>query len=425
MTTDFSEKKAVELDRQDPLSKYKSEFYINEDTIYMNGNSLGLLSKRAEQALYTSLEDWKNQGIDGWMNGEEPWFYFSEKLGRKTAPLIGAKPEEVIVTGSITVNIHQLVSTFYKPTNKKTKILADAITFPSDIYALKSQLKRNGFEPAEHLIQVESEDGQTLNEDSIIEAMTDDVALILLPSVLYRSGQVLDMKRLTEEARKRGIIIGFDLAHSIGALPHDLHAWGVDFAMWCNYKYMNNGPGGVGGLYVHERHFGTEPGLAGWFGSDKDKQFDMAHTFTPAPDAGAYQIGTPHVLSTAPLLGSLEMFLEVGIDLVREKSLSLTDYFITLADQKLEGLGFTLENPREPHRRGGHICLRHEEAASICKALKAKGIVPDFRSPDAIRLAPVAFYTSYHDVWQTVETLASIIKNKDHKTYSNKRNVIA
>ncbi|PYZ96798.1 kynureninase [Alteribacter lacisalsi] len=421
----LTEQAAIERDKQDPLKDYKSEFYLKEGTVYLNGNSLGLLSKRAEKTLLTSVNDWKEQGIDGWMNGEEPWFYFSEKLGRKTAPLIGAKPEEVIVTGSITVNIHQLVSSFYKPEGTRTKILADAITFPSDIYALKSMLTLKGYEPGNHLVQAGDPKGNLLDEDSLIEAMTEDVALILLPSVLYRSGQVLDMKRLTEEAHRRGIIIGFDLAHSIGALPHDLHDWGVDFAMWCNYKYMNNGPGGTGGLFVHENHFGTEPGLAGWFGSDKDKQFDMAHEFTPAPDAGAFQIGTPHVLSSAPLLGSLDMFEEAGIEAVRKKSLALTTYFMELAEEKLSGLGFTIINPREEQRRGGHICLQHTHSASICKALKASDIIPDFRAPDMIRLAPVAFYTGFHDVWRTVDTLASIVKNEEYKDYTNKRNVIA
>ncbi|WP_026691135.1 kynureninase [Alteribacter aurantiacus] len=425
MTLDLTKQYALEMDKNDPLARFKDEFYIKEGTTYMIGNSLGLLSKRAEKALLTSLKDWKEHGINGWMDGEEPWFYLSEKLGKKSAPLVGAKPEEVVVTGSITTNIHQLIATFFKPQGKKRTIVADALTFPSDIYALKSQLKLRGLDPANHLVQVESADGQTLDEDTIIEAMTDEVALMLLPSVLYRSGQVLDIKRLTEEAHKQGIVIGFDLAHSVGAMPHELHEWGVDFAMWCNYKYLNNGPGGVGGLFVHERHFGTEPGLAGWFGSDKEKQFDMEHHFSPAENAGAYQIGTPHILSAAPLLGSLEIFHEAGIESVREKSLALTNYLMALVDEKLEGLGFTIENPREDHRRGGHVCLKHDQAASISKALKARGILPDFRAPNVIRLTPAALYISYLDVWKTVDALYTIVKEEEFKQFSNKRNVIA
>ena len=338
----------------------------------MDGNSLGLLSKRAEQSLLTSLEDWKQHGIDGWMDGKEPWFYYSEKLGKMTSPLIGAKEEETIVTGSITTNLHQMISTFYQPEGKKTKILADELTFPSDIYALQSQLELKGYSPEEHLVQVKSRDGLTLKEDDIVEAMTEDVALILLPSVLYRSGQLLDMKLLSDEAHKRGIVIGFDLAHSIGAIPHELHDWNVDFAVWCNYKYLNSGPGGVGGLFVHESHFGKKPGLAGWFGSKKDKQFDMEHTMTHAETAGAYQIGTPHVFSIAPLLGSLEIFHEAGIENIRGKSLKLTTYLMKLIEDCLTEYGFSISNPMDDKARGGHVCLQHEEAARICKALKKK-----------------------------------------------------
>ncbi|GGE25501.1 kynureninase [Marinithermofilum abyssi] len=416
---------AEELDQTDPLAVYRKEFYLKEGVIYLDGNSLGLLSKRAEQTLEEVLDAWREYGIDGWMSGKHPWFTLSEKLGAMTAPLVGAYPEEVVVTGSTTVNLHQLTATFYRPEGKRTKILADALTFPSDIYALQSQVRLHGLDPAEHLIQVDSRDGRTLAEEDIIDAMTEEVALILLPSVLYRSGQLLDMKRLTEEARRRGIVIGFDLCHSIGAIPHQLHDWGVDFAVWCNYKYLNSGPGGPGGLYVHEKHFGRLPGLAGWFGSQKDVQFDMEHRFTPSAAAGAYQIGTPHVLSTAPLIGSLEMFADAGIDRIREKSLRLTRYLMQLVEHELEGMGFSLGNPLEDHRRGGHVCLEHPEAVRICKSLKKHGVVPDFRAPHVIRLAPVALYTSYTEVWEAMQILKQIMKTKDYEKHPKVREVIA
>ncbi|MGR3762673.1 kynureninase [Rossellomorea sp. NS-SX7] len=425
MSQNLTLKHAKELDKSDTLARFKDEFYIKDGHYYMDGNSLGLLSKRAEKALHTSLEDWKEHGIDGWMDGVEPWFYYSEKLGGKTAPLVGAKKEEVIVTGSITTNLHQLIATFYQPQDNRTKILADELTFPSDIYAIQSQLELKGYDHEEHLVQVKSRDGYTLLEEDIIDAMKDDIALILLPSVLYRSGQLLDMKRLTEEAHKRGIVIGFDLAHSIGALPHNLHEDGVDFAVWCNYKYLNSGPGGVGGLFVHERHFGKKPGLSGWFGSRKDKQFDMEHVLTPAEYAGAFQIGTPHILSSAPLLGSLELFEEAGIGELRKKSLSLTRFMMDLLNQELSGCGFTICNPLEDERRGGHVSLKHEEAARICKALKAKKVTPDFRAPNNIRLAPVALYSSYEDVWNTVQILKEIMENEEYKQFENVRNVVA
>lgn len=416
---------AQQLDQDNPLQNFRDEFYLKEGTLYMDGNSLGLLSKRAEKSLMNSLEDWKNHGIDGWMSGNQPWFEFSEKLGGLSAPLVGAKAEEVIVTGSITTNIHQVLATFYKPAGTRTKILADTLNFPSDIYAIKAQLQLHGLDPEQHLIQVKSRDGRTISEDDVIAAMTEEVALIWLPSVLYRSGQLLDMKRLAEEAHKRDILIGFDLAHSIGAIPHSLHDWGVDFAVWCNYKYLNSGPGGVGGMFVHEKILGTAPGLAGWFSSKKDKQFDMEHTLEHADTAGAYQIGTPHVLSIAPLLGSLEMFEEAGIARIRETSLKMTDYMMALIEHELSDFGFEIGNPREDERRGGHVCLEHDEAARICKALKENKIIPDFRAPNVIRLAPIALYTTYEEIWMMVQLLKQIMVNEEYKKFENTRNVVA
>jgi len=414
-----------QLDQEDSLHRFRDEFYVQDGVIYLDGNSLGLLSKRAENSLLSILDSWKTYGIDGWTSGKYPWFFLSEFLGEKMAPLVGAKPNEVVVTGSTTVNMHQLVSTFYQPEGKKTKILADELNFPSDIYALQSQLKLKGYDPNEHLIRVKSRDGRTLSEEDIIEQMTEEVALIVLPSVLYRSGQILDMKRLTEEAHKRNIVIGFDLCHSIGSVPHSLDEWDVDFAFWCNYKHLNGGPGSVAALYVNEKHFGKIPGLAGWFSSNKEKQFDMEHTLTPAPDAGAYQIGTPHVLSVAPLIGSLEIFEEAGIENIRKKSLQLTQLMIDLINQELSEYGFTFGNPMEDEKRGGHIFLEHDEAARICKALKEHKVIPDFRAPNGIRLAPVALYNTFEDVWKTIQILKDIMDNELYKKYENKRDVVA
>lgn len=416
---------AEKLDQHDPLRNYRDEFYLPENALYMDGNSLGLMSKRAEKALLEIADSWKSQGIDGWMNGKYPWFTISEKLGELCAPLVGAKPNEVIITASTTTNLHQLVSTFYKPEGSKTKILADELNFPSDIYALQSQLKLRGLDPQEHLIQVKSRDGRNIEEQDIIDAMSEDVAIVILPTVLYRSGQLLDIEKLTYEAHQRGILIGFDGCHSVGAIPHHFSKWGVDFAYWCTYKYLNSGPGGVGALYVNEKHFRKLPGLTGWFGSNKEKQFDMEHTFTQAVDAGAYQIGTPHLLSTAPLIGSLEMFAEADINAIREKSLEQTRYLMDLIQSELKGCDFTIGNPFEDHRRGGHVALEHPEAARICKALKENGVIPDFRNPNIIRLAPVAFYTSFVDVWQTVQILKRIMEQKLYEKFENKREVIA
>jgi kynureninase len=416
---------AEKLDQQDPLQSFREEFYLPEKDIYLDGNSLGLMSKRAEKSLLELVDSWRKQGIDGWMNGKYPWFTLSEKLGEMCAPIIGAKANEVIITASTTTNLHQLVATFYKPQGKRTKILADELNFPSDIYALQSQLQLKGLDPNEHFIQVKSRDGRMIDEQDIIDAMTEEVALIILPTVLYRSGQLLDIEKLTSEAHKRGILIGFDGCHSVGAIPHQFNKWGVDFAYWCTYKYLNSGPGGVGALYVNEKHFGTMPGLTGWFGSNKEKQFDMEHTFTQASDAGAYQIGTPHLLSTAPLIGSLEMFAEASIEAIRAKSLKLTNFLMELIQSELGEFNYTIGNPLEDDRRGGHVALEHPEAARICKALKEAGVIPDYRNPNIIRLAPVAFYTSYVDVWHTVQILKRIMEEKLYEKFENKREVIA
>lgn len=420
-----TEEHARALDRSDDLARYRAEFYTRDDVIYMDGNSLGLLSRRAERAVTDVVNDWKEYGIDGWTRGERPWFYLSEKLGELAAPLIGAAPDEVIMTSSTTVNIHQLISTFYHPEKDKTKILATGLDFPTDAYALQSQLGLRDLDPAQHLIAVKSRDARTIDEEDIVEAMTEDVALVFLPTVLYRSGQLLDIEYLTHAAHERGIAIGFDAAHSIGSVPHLFSEWGVDFALWCNYKHLNGGPGAVAGLYVNREHFGRVPGLAGWFGSDKATQFDMEHAFTPANSAGTYQIGTPHVLSMAPLLGSLEMFAEVGIERLRKKSLELTRYLMEIAAAELDGAGFAIGTPLENERRGGHVALEHDEAARICEALKENGVIPDFRAPNVIRLAPVALYTSYDEVWRTMQILAKIMIEKQYEKYENRRGVVA
>jgi len=257
--------------------------------------------------------------------------------------------------------------------------------------------------------------------------MTDRVALVVLPAVLYRSGQLLDLERLTRAARARGITIGFDCAHSVGAVPHRLHDWGVDFAFWCTYKYLNGGPGAVGSLFVHERHFGTRPGLAGWWGHHKARQFDMALRFEQAPGAGAWQIGTPPVLGAAALYGALRILQEAGIDAIRAKSLDQTGYLMFLVDELLSQApyGFSIGTPREAARRGGHVAVEHPDAIRIAKALKARGVVPDFRPPNVIRLAPIALYTTYVELWQTVQTLREIVDSGEVERFSATRETVA
>ena len=414
------------LDAQDPLAPFRERFYVPKGTLYFDGNSLGLLSRDAEQSIQEALQAWRELGIDGWTGAQRPWFYIGEELGAAQADLVGALPHELAVTGGITINLHALLATFFEPGNGRTKIVADALNFPSDLYALQSQLRLRGLDPAEDLLLVSSPDERTVAEEEVIETLQrPDVALAWFPSVLYRSGQLLDMPRLTAAAHARHIPIGFDLAHSAGSVPHRLHDWDVDFAVWCTYKYLNAGPGAVGSLYVHERHHTRGPALAGWWGSDKQRQFDMAPEFSPAATAGAWQIGTPAVLGAAALYGSLSLIREAGIERLREKSLALTGLLIELADRHLASLGFEVGTPREPERRGGHVALEHPEAVRITRALKARGIVPDFRPPNVIRLAPVPLYTRYCDVGALVAALESIVSSGEHLQFAGERAAVA
>lgn len=422
---DLSLNYARSLDYEDALRKYRDRFYLNENEIYMDGNSLGLLSKDSEESLLRILNEWKKLGINGWGNARIPWFSYAENLAELQAPLMGARKEELIIHSSTTLNLHSLLSTFFKPSKSKNKIMIDILNFPSDRYAVESHLKLRGLNPKEHLCVINSTDGKMLDEDMIISTMSDDIALILLPSVLYRSGQLLDMERLTHEAHKRDIIIGFDCCHSAGSVPHELSKWKVDFAFWCNYKYFNCGPGGTASLYVNERHLSRGPEITGWFGYEKSKQFDMSQEFIPQSTAGAWQVGTPHLLSMAPLEGSLRMFNEAGIENIRKKSLALTSYLIMLIEKELIPYGFTIGTPREEKRRGGHVALEHDDAVRINEALKARGVIPDFRYPNVIRMAPIALYTSFEDVWKTVDIIKNLMMNKEYEKYSSERGTIA
>lgn len=419
-----SEDFALELDKKDPLASFRSRFFIPENSIYFDGNSLGLMSKDAQESLTRVTREWQEKAINGWLAAGQPWFYFAEKLGAEAAELVGAAADEVVAAASATVNIHSLLSSFYKPAGKQKKILADELNFPSDIYALQGQVKLKGLNPQEDLVLVRSRDGSTLNEEDIVAAMTDDIALVFLPSVLYRSGQLLDMEYLAQKAHERGIIIGFDCCHSVGAIPHEFDQWGIDFALWCSYKYMNGGPGSPAFLYVNRKHFNEEALLAGWFGSDKEKQFDMALDFCQAKSAGAWQISTPVILGLAPLQGSLQVFRQAGIRRIREKSLQMTAYLMFLVDNILSQApyNFTVATLREPERRGGHVALRRAaDSWSICQALKAGGVIPDFRPPDIIRIAPVALYNTYHEIWRAVHILKRIIDSEQYQKFKGKK----
>ncbi len=415
---------ARKLDARDPLAGFRDRFHIPPGVIYLDGNSLGLLSRDAEAALLRGLDQWKRLGIDGWTQADPPWFFTGEDLGRLTAPLIGAEPESVVVTASTTVNLHALVATFYRPHRQRRKIVCAALDFPSDLYALASEIELRRRDPAENLIMVPSRDGRTIAEDDIIAAFSKEVALAVLPGALYRSGQLLDMARLTAAAHAHNIIIAFDCCHSIGAVPHHFDAWNVDCAFWCGYKYLNGGPGCAAGLYVNRRHWERMPALRGWWGNDKERQFDMSPAYMPAPGAGRWQISTPSLFASVPLYGSLQLFAEAGMDAIRAKSLALTDYLIALLDD-LEQDGYAVGTPLEHERRGGHVAVEHADAPRIGKALKARGVIPDFRPPNVLRLAPIAFYTSFHDVWRAARHLHEIVAGGEHLRYAAGRDIVA
>lgn len=408
---------ANSLDEADPLSKFRDRFFVPPDTVYLDGNSLGLLSTDAEVSMLGAIEAWKVWGVRGWTEAEPKWFTLAESVSARMAKLVGADPKSVILTGTTTINLHQMIGTFYRPEGRRRKIVATALDFPSDIHALKSQIRIHGGASDQDLVLVPSRDGRTIDEADIERVMSDEVALVLLPSVLYRSGQLLDIPRLTAAAHACGAVIGFDCAHSVGALPHAFDAWDIDFAVWCSYKYLNAGPGAVGALYVNRRHFEREPSMAGWWGVRKDQQFEMAHDWVGAGHAGAFQISTVPVISAAALEGALTVTEEAGIGAIRAKSLAQTDYLMDLITESGLGeprFGYQTGTPREHNRRGGHVAVEHEHAAGISLALKARGVVVDFRPPNVIRLAPVALYTSFHDLWQAVEALELIVEEEEY-----------
>jgi kynureninase len=409
---------AERRDRDDPLSWCRERFAI-PDGIYLDGNSLGPLSADAERALVDAIEEWRELGIGGWTDAEPPWFRYGERLGDRLAPLVGAREPEVVVANSTTVNIHTLIGTFLDGLDDGAKILVNELDFPTDHYAIRAQFRGRGIDPDEGLVVVGSDDGRTIDEERVVRAMDDeDVAILFMPSVLYRSGQLLDVEYLTRAAHERDVLAGFDLAHSVGVVPHDLSGWGVDFAVWCSYKYLNAGPGAIAGLYVNEDHFGATPALAGWWGHEKATQFEMNPRFTPAADAGAYQIGTVPVFSAAPLDGALDLIEAVGIDAIREKSLALTSYLVALVDERLgDAFECAVGTPRDPDRRGGHVAVEHPDAERIARALTDSGVVVDFRPPNVVRLCPSPLYTGYADVWDAIERWRALLDAGAHERF--------
>ncbi|WP_435074818.1 kynureninase [Halorubrum sp. HHNYT27] len=429
---------AAHLDDADPLSAFADRYRVPDDVLYMDGNSLGPASDAALASLDRVVDEWRDRLIAGWTDADPPWFSVGERLGDALAPLVGAEPAEVVVGNSITVNIHTLIGTFLDELlagngperegvdradgewdrSVEPAVLVNELDFPSDHYAIRAQLRQRGIDPDEKLRVVKSRDGRTIDPRDIEAALAahDDVGIVWMPTALYRSGQLFDVDRIADAAHEAGAYAGFDAAHSAGAVPHAFGAAGVDFAVWCTYKYLNAGPGSIGALFVAERHHGLTPALAGWWGHEKATQFEMNMEYTPADSAGAWQIGTPPLLAAAPLEGSIELLREAGIDRLREKSLALTDFLIALIDDRLPAV--SVGTPREHAARGGHVALEHPDAKRLSAALKSRGVVVDFRPPNVVRVCPAAPYTSFADVLEVVDEIEAILDSGAHEEYA-------
>jgi kynureninase len=414
ITFDTSASFAAEMDARDPLATFREQFHIppgpdGNPSVYLCGHSLGLQPTRARAYLEQELEDWATLGVEGHFHGRHPWMPYHRLLTGNMAGIVGAKPLEVVVMNSLTVNLHLMMVSFYRPTAERHKIVVETGAFPSDQYAVASQLRFHGFDPTTSLIELTPRAGESTirseDIDELLEREGPEITLVLLGGVNYATGQLFDMEAITRAGHAQGCIVGFDLAHAAGNVPLRMHDWDVDFAVWCNYKYLNGGPGCVGGCFVHERHakaFELKR-FAGWWGHDQESRFLMGPEFHPMPGAEGWQLSNPSIMSMAPLRASLELFTSAGMKQLREKSESLTGYLEFLLDQRASK-SFTLLTPREPAQRGAQLSIRIRRGErSICDRLVEQGIVCDWREPDILRVAPVPLYNSYRDVYRFFE----------------------
>lgn len=402
------------MDARDSLARFRERFYFpktkeGEECLYLCGHSLGLQPKTARSYIDQELEDWAQLGVEGHFHGKNPWMPYHRLLTEQTAALVGAQPSEVVVMNSLTVNLHLMMASFYRPTAGRHKIVIERGAFPSDQYAVKSQILFHHFDPAQSLIELTPREGESCLRDEDIDALIDregnSIALILLGGVNYATGQLFDMPAITRAGHAKGCIVGFDLAHAAGNIPLQLHDWGPDFAAWCSYKYLNGGPGCVAGCFVHERHSRAWdlPRFGGWWGHDEKTRFQMGPTFQPMPGAEGWQLSNPPILALAPLRASMEIFSEAGMDRLRAKSVSLTGYMEFLLKQK-ESPKFEVITPAEEGRRGAQLSIRlKHHGRDLCDRLIADGVIGDWREPNTFRLAAVPLYNSYQDVYRFVQ----------------------
>lgn len=409
---------AQRLDIEDPLRGFRKEFYIPQPQgvplVYLTGNSLGLQPVKAREYAELEFHDWATLGVEGHFHGKHPWYYYHHFCEEPLAHVVGANPNEVTAMGSLTNNLHLLMVSFYRPTKSRYKILVEANAFPSDQYAAQSQVKFHGFNPDDAIIEVKPRDGEnTLRTEDIVEQIEkhkDELALVMFGGVNYLSGQCFDMETITTEAHKHNIVVGFDLAHAVGNVLLQLHDWDVDFACWCSYKYLNSGPGGVGGIFVHERHSKRAdlPRFAGWWGTPEDTRFKMGKDFTPQPGAAAWQVSNAPVLPLAVHRASLELFHKAGMSHLREKSRMLTlvlqnvidEYNAANPNQRLDVI-----TPQDFAERGCQFSIVANEGKSLFNKLSERGVVVDWREPNVMRMAPVPLYNSFEDIYRLKEAL--------------------
>lgn len=409
---------AREMDAQDPLAAFRNRFYMpqkdGKDCIYLCGNSLGLQPKSVREKIEQELIDWQNLGVEGHFHGKNPWFSYHHFLSKETANLVGAKESEVVVMNSLSVNLNLLMLSFYTPTATRNKILVEAGAFPSDYYAVEQIIKMKGFDPNECMVECKPKAGQhTLETADIlqqIEDLGDSLALVMFGGVNYYTGQYFDLKSITTAGHQVGANVGFDLAHAAGNLPMQLHDWNVDFATWCSYKYLNSGPGGTSGVFVHERHGNNPdlPRLAGWWGHDEKTRFLMKKGFIPQEGAAGWQMSNAQIFPMAIHKASLEIFEEAGLNNLRQKSVLLTGFleFLIDAANKEKELGFEIITPRNPNERGCQISLLTKaNGKELFNQLTEKGVIADWREPNVIRVAPVPLYNSFEDVFTFVALL--------------------
>lgn len=403
---------AQKLDQADPLRSFREKFVFpqhhGEPVLYFCGNSLGLQPIAVRDAVNAELDHWGEHAVEGHFRGEKPWMYYHKFLTEATARLVGALPHEVVVMNTLSVNLHLMMVSFYRPSGKRYKIIMEAGAFPSDQYAVESQVRFHGYDPSDAIVEVAPREGEeTLRTADILETISrhgNETALVLFSGVQYYTGQFFDLKAITEAAHRVGAYAGFDLAHTAGNLPLELHEWGPDFAVWCSYKYLNSGPGGPSGVFVHERHANSPelPRFAGWWGHDEESRFRMEKGFRPMHGAAGWQLSNAQILSFAAHLASLNLFDEAGMTRLREKSLALTAYLeYTLKNARDRGLDFRIITPADSPSRGCQLSLlTGPDGRALFDRITAQGVVTDWREPNVIRFAPVPLYNSFTDIWK-------------------------